>query len=227
MVENGRVGGVKAGGAFKGRDRFTAVALPLVDLADERVDHEGVRLDAGGGLRGSQGLGWFVGVEREAGEAEVTEPGVGLPIEPGGFLGFLVEFVAPAEVVERRGVMRVAGQGLAELCRGAVAAANVVEIVAAEGVVGVRTLGEEGDGCGCLKRKERLLAGEVVGVGEQENGVAITGIAGFGGTELADSREGIPLPEELLGRVVNREFERLRGETGSCDDEAHHGTDAD
>ncbi len=227
MVENGRVGGVKAGGAFKGRDRFTAVALPLVNLADERVDHEGVRLQAGGGVRGSQGLGWFVGVEREAGEAEVTEPGVGLPIEPGGFLGFLVEFVAPAEMVERRPVLRIAGERLAELGRGAVAAANVVEIVAAERVVGGGTLGEEGDGCGCLERKERLLAGEVVGVGEKKNGVAITRVAGFGGAELADSREGISLPEEFLGGVVDREFERLRGETGSCDDEAHHGADAD
>jgi len=133
----------------------------------------------------------------------VAEPRVGLGIEPGCFFGLLVEFEAPAEVVERRGVLGVAGEGETELGGGAVAAADVVEVVATEGVVGFGTLGEERDGGGGFLGEERFLAGEVVGVSEEEDGVAVARVASFGGAELADGGEGVALAEKLLSGVVD------------------------
>ncbi len=47
LVEDGGVGGIEGGGALKGRDGLEAVALALMDLADEGVDHEGIGPEAG------------------------------------------------------------------------------------------------------------------------------------------------------------------------------------
>lgn len=182
---------------------------------------------AGGGCGVREGLVRVAGIKGETGEAHVPQPIVGLFVEPGGFFDLLVLFEAPAEVIEGRGVLGIAGEGAAEFGGGEVTALDVIEIVAAESVVGFGAQGEESGGGGGLLREEFFLPGEVIGIGKVENGFAVARVPGFLYTEFANGGKGVPNAEKFAARAGQGQFEGLRVSAEACDDESHNGDYAD
>jgi len=100
LVENGGVRWIERCSAAEGLNCLAAIAFALVDFGYEGMDLGGIGIEAGSRIRVLQGLVFVGGIEGEPGLAQAPEPGVGLLIKTRRFLGLIVQFVAPAKMIE-------------------------------------------------------------------------------------------------------------------------------